>query len=501
MCGPAYTSQSPIVDAEDLVNWTVEASESPNATSAFALYPTPGLKKRAELPESPFRGEIYANGRLFVVGGKRFCEVTSDYTVTVRNSAIDLVNDGAAVSMAASNSQVLLSSGGRLYYFLLDTNEFGEIDTILDVAVRGPVAMVGYSDGYFFALLKNSRRFQISDLSDVKRWDPASISDILFCTDNVVSLFIDHREPWFFASKQTIPYYNTGNADFPYSPVPGAFIEDGIAAQFSPTKLDNSLFWIASDERGWGIGKRAQGYTPVRVTNHAVEWAWSQYPTLSDAISYSYQDKGHTYWVISFPSANQGQGATWVYDVSTGFWHRRGQWNGATYGIHPAQFHAFAFNKHLVGGLESNILYEMSTDFYDDDGTPIRRMRRAPAIQSEDVWVYFNRLTIDVEVGDGPQPPLLDGEGEPRAPQIMLDWSNYASRTWRTGGPLLLDCGKSGEYGTQVFATRLGRARKGRVFEISCSDPVPWRIADAYLRATPGFDPVGRLTKELQKAQ
>ena len=37
-----------------------------------------------------------------------------------------------------------------------------------------------------------------------------------------------------------------------------------------------------------------------------------------------------------------------------------------------------------------------------------------------------------------------------------------------------------------------GRARD-RVYEISTTDPVPWRIIDAYLDADPGYKPQERL--------
>jgi hypothetical protein len=63
---------------------------------------------------------------------------------------------------------------------------------------------------------------------------------------------------------------------------------------------------------------------------------------------------------------------------------------------------------------------------------------------------------------------------------------------------LALDFGQAGAYQTRAVLRRLGKARKGRVFEFSVSDPIPWRITDAYLTGT-GFQPQERLPKKLSQ--
>jgi hypothetical protein len=68
-----------------------------------------------------------------------------------------------------------------------------------------------------------------------------------------------------------------------------------------------------------GIVYRANGYTAQRISTHAVEWQIQQYGNLSDAIAYTYQQDGHSFYVLIFPSAN----TTWVFDVATSLWHER----------------------------------------------------------------------------------------------------------------------------------------------------------------------------------
>ena len=56
--------------------------------------------------------------------------------------------------------------------------------------------------------------------------------------------------------------------------------------------------------------------------------------------------------------------------------------------------------------------------------------------------------------------------------------SHDGGKTW--GNTIEIDAGKAGEYKTRVRKQRLGRSRD-RVYEVSVSDAIPWRITDAYL--------------------
>lgn len=70
------------------------------------------------------------------------------------------------------------------------------------------------------------------------------------------------------------------------------------------------------------------------------------------------------------------------------------------------------------------------------------------------------------------------GTGE-REPQVMLRMSNDAGRSWIT--EQWRGAGKLGQYQRRVRWQGLGSARR-RVFEVSVTDPVPWRLVGADLR-------------------
>lgn len=490
------------------MNWYPETVESASAKSQMALYPTPGLTLFAATLK-PVRGIFQINGRVFAVGAANLYELLKDGTVTNRGP---VGNDFQPVTMATNGSagnQLVICSAGQVYVFYLKDTGNNLKNTLFEVeGLQGESSQIVFCDGYFIATLRASdgtgtNKFQVSNLEDGSTWNPLSVQQISVFPENIGAVVQVFRQLWFFGiDGHAQVYYNSGANQFtPFDVIQGAFMEEGIDAPLSLCVLDNAPFWIGGNENGNGIAWRANGYAPVRVSNFAVETAWATYPMkCSDAVGYSYKDQGHTFWVLRFPSANNGFGATWVYDVAQQMWHERGYWSkeGFTgYSAHLSTCHCFAFNLHLVGDWNSGNIYSMAQGVLTDNGTPIRRSRRAPHVSSEDQRIFFDQMQIDVEVGDAPIPPLLDGAGNPRDPQMMLRWSDDGGRTW--SNEHWTGAGQAGIFRTRVYWNRMGYARD-RVFEVAVTDPVPWRIIDAYLKATPGFDePTERYSKQIAK--
>lgn len=499
LIGPSYASQSLNADAQICMNWYYETIESGTGKTSAALYPTPGTKSFANLGGNSVRGQIFITGRLFAVVDVQLFEVFANGTFAALGAVL---NDGLPVYMVASPQQLLLESGGETYVLTLATN----VLQILGSAAifGGPIQQVDFMDGFFIALLKNSQTFFLSALFDATNWSPNGVQQKIIVSvfpDNVLAMKVNQRRLWLYGVKASVVYYDSGSSQV-FDVDPSGTIENGIYAPASVSKLDNSLFWLDGDERGAGIVRRASGYTPVRVSNHALEFAVQNYANFSDAVGYPYQDQGHSFYVLTFPTAQ----ATWVYDVATNMWHQRGFWNPqlGTFGAHKSWNHVYAFGKHLVGDLFSGNIYQMSIPvvaggawaFADDNGKPLRRLRRAPHISTEQRWIYHNSLQIDVETGLGPEPPLLDGAGNARDPQMLLRWSDDGAHTWSNGR--LLNCGQAGKYKARAITHRLGRSRD-RVYEISVVDPIPWRLISDYLEAEPGFEKQERLAKTYLK--
>jgi hypothetical protein len=149
-----------------------------------------------------------------------------------------------------------------------------------------------------------------------------------------------------------------------------------------------------------------------------------------------------------------------------------------------------------MGSWQDAHIYAVGPTYYTENGNAIQRVRSSPYIFREHHRLRHMELELDLEVGLGPQPPLTDGAGNPREPQLQLTWSDDQGKTWSMGR--VLNCGFAGEYYRRVIARMLGKSR-GRIYKVVCTDPIPWRFADAYLRATPSFDVTERLATQIGK--
>jgi hypothetical protein len=475
--------------------------------SAAALYPTPGLSLICTA-NGPVRGALEINGRMFWVGGGNLYEATAPvYTNGVLTSFI-ATNRGAVgnnlqqVTMATNGTlgnQLVVCSAGTIYVLNLTTNALTQVG-----GLQGIPAMVVFCSSYFVALLAGTNKFQISALLDGSTWNALGVQQNEVFPENIASIVSAYGFLFVLGEDgHSQVYYNSGASQYtPFAPISGAYMEEGCGAPQSPVVMDNTVFWLGGRSGKGDIAWRANGYTPMRVSNFGFETAVASYPAKgSDAVGYTYRDQGHTFWVLRFPSANGGAGATWVYDAASQQWHERGYWSqqGPTgYSAHLSTCAVFAFGQQLVGDWNSGNIYAMSINALYDNGKTIRRWRRSPHLAAELERIFLSQLVLEVETGLGPQPPLLDGAGNPRGPQIVLTISRDGSKTF--GVEYALDCGQAGQYRKRVILRRLGQARDF-VFDLVATDPVPWRIIEGYVEGTGFPRPTQRLTKQIAQVQ
>lgn len=469
-CGGSYVAASPVIDNERAFNCFPERAELPTETTQIAQLGVPGKKVFAVLTgETSVPGEFTVNGRSFAACSNLW-ELTQ--AGPINRGSLGSV-PSRPTQITANETQLVILNNGNLYVFVLSSNVLTPVDMS---QFNGPVSQIGFADGYVIATLQNSHTFQQSNLEDATTWNGLNIATISYFPDNITSMICDHREPWFYSGKKAIGYYNAG-AGFPvFIPIQGAFIENGSGATFATVQLDNAILWLDQDERGNMVARRLNGYVGDRISTHAVEQAWQKYTVTSDAVGWTYQLDGHSFWVIYFPTAN----ATWAYDVSTNFWHERGSWvqESGTYIADRAMSHTFNFGMHLVGDPFSGTVYQLTNDVHTEAGNILRGFRRSETTADDNKWVYFQQIEFLPETGLTPDFPLTDGDGNPRPAQLMLRWSNDAGRTW--SNTYTLSVGFPGEFDKRVIKRMLGRGRK-RVWEVSWSDPIAWRFASAFL--------------------
>jgi len=473
--GASYVARS--VNAADnrLVNLFPEATADGGKTAGF-FNRAPGLKFQQTIGTGPIRA-LWAhqtNGSdFYVVSGTQFYKVTG---LTATPTLLGTVTGTGPVSIADNGTQIFLACNPDGFIYNEVTNVFAKIT---DPDFPGAVT-VGYLDGYFVFNEPNSQKVWVTELLDGSSVDPLDFASAEGSPDGLVAINVDHREAWLFGTDSIEVWYDAGLADFPLTRIQGAFNEIGCVAAFSIAKLDNALFWLGTDARGQGIVYRANGYTGVRVSTHAIEYAIAQYGNLSDAVAYTYQQEGHAFYVLTFPTGN----ATWVYDVSTQAWHERAGWNTSLgqFTRHRSNCQCNFGGNTVVGDFENGNIYTLDLEVYADNGGIqkwLRSWRALPTGTNNLKRTAQHSLQLDCESGTG----LVTGQGSD--PEIMLRFSDDGGHTW--SNEHLSKMGKIGEYYRRVFWRRLGMTLKlrDRVYEISQTDPVKAVIMGAEVIISP----------------
>jgi hypothetical protein len=464
--GQAYVARS--VNAADnrMVNLYPEPLPTPEGKTSGFLNRAPGLRKLATVGTGPIRG-LWAYGDYgYAVSGNRLYQIDSTWNVL----PIGPIAGTGQVSMVDNGTQLFIATNPKGYIYDAASQQLAEIT---DIDFPGAVT-VGYLDGYFIFQEPNSQRFWTSELLDGTQIDPLSFASAEGMPDDLISLFVDHREVWLFGTQSVEVWYNAGTSPFPLARIQGAVNEIGCAATFSVAKMDNSLFWLGADARGHGIVFRANGYTGQRISTHAVEYAIQSYDVISDAIAFTYQQDGHSFYVLTFPSAQ----ATWVYDAATNAWHERAGFANGKFIRHRANCQMFYSEEVVVGDFENGNIYAYDLDQFSDGDFAqkwLRSWRALPTNQNNLKRTAQHSLQIDMQTGVG----LNTGQGS--NPQVILRWSDDGGHTW--SNEHWMSVGKIGAYGTRAIRRRLGMTLKlrDRVYEASGTDPVKIAITGAEL--------------------
>src|SRR6185312_12917799 len=376
ICGPSYETLSPAEGIERSLNLYFEASETPyKPKGPAALYQRAGSTAFGAIPPTvtgavrgmiQFDGNGVPDGAIFGVSGSTFWQMTPDGSQTSKGSVADDGLPAYIAANAASVGQIFVASAGHGYCLDTNTGVFAEIpnDGVNFFGARD----VTFIDGYFVVLsdTTNGQQFQISALNDGTTWAGADVAVLLGQTDPLQRVIANIEYLYFIGTRRGQIWYNSGNALFPFTIESGAFLEWGTAAPGSVCKAtknqSTTIYWLGQNAQGANVALSASGQQTERISDHAVEAAWSNkdpnkfngqiYPTTEDCICYPFVWNGHSMVRFIFPSANTG----WDYDVTESASAGFRVWSPVAFtdenGVLKAPFeraHAYAFEKHLIG--------------------------------------------------------------------------------------------------------------------------------------------------------
>jgi len=373
--------------------------------------------------------------------------------------------------------------------------------------------IVDIVDNYFVYNDPNTQKWAASNLLSPITYG-LSYASKFTGPDNLVSLVCDHGQVYLLGEKTSEVWADTGTFPFAFQRIPGSSSEHGISAPFSVSRVGNSFAYLAKNNRGQAEIVMMNGYFPQRISTHAVENTLvDQY--INDAVAYTYQLEGHEVYVISFPTLD----LTWAYDFTTQMWHK---WlwvdSNNIYHRHRSNCSAFFQGVVLVGDWENGLIYQLDPTNYTDNGSLIRRLRRAPHLVTDLQRQYFAEMQIQFQPGVGLsgkpsealipnatyyQSPLIISTSltvdpgkiivvSPSTsqatttgvdPQAMLRWSSNGGSTW--SNEHWTSIGKIGRYNNRAIWRRLGWSRD-RIFEVVVTDPIKAVIVSANLKAEEG---------------
>lgn len=446
----SYAHRSRPVASQRMVNCYLEPSRNEGFAAVTESH---GVDAFASPGNGMIRGGYVVNDIPYVVCGQVLYRVNRDGTSTELGTVPGL----GLVDIAGDETNLMIVTNPDAYYW-----NGSEVAQVISAGYPG-AEWVEYLDGYFIVGKPNSQQFYVSGNRDPNSWDALDFASAEKSPDNLVGAIVDHAELILFGRDSGEVWYNSGNADFPLDRASSGQFEVGMLSRFGAAKKDNSVFFPGSD----GVVYRLNGYSPQRISTHAVEQAIERSAD-KNFRGFTWTEGGHAFYAL------RSETFCFVYDISTNLWHERESYAYPTWrvmGILRAYDSWLALDSReaKVGKLHENTFTEW--------GDVLRASATSPAISAENREVFHVRLELVFETGVG----TLSGQGE--APMVMLRWSDDSGRTW--SNEKWLSLGALGSYQTRCIKYLLGKSRN-RIYEYSVSDPVRRTLVMATLETDAG---------------
>jgi hypothetical protein len=456
--------------------------------------PVGGWPPPSTITNLPCRGAWELPGgrqAIWVVGSGCFLMTPVNYATGSTQSTFTMKRVGTLATKTGpvcirdngAGGTVVIVDGPYGYYYTFTAvgGTVGQFQRITDPAFLG-ADRVAFIDGWWIFNQPGSQTFYTPTSTYSLKFSGSSFALIDGATDNLVTLYENKEELWLVGEKHTEIWYDAGGTYFPFQRLVSTMLQVGCCAKHSIARFageDDGLAWLARSERGQNVVVRTRGFGVEVISPPPINDAIASYTKVDDAFAYTYQEDGHEFYVLTFPSAVTplGLGATWVFDGMTGLWHERlsfepysGKWNR-----HRSNCFVNFQNQRLVGDYQNGSIYQMTRSAYTDAGWPLVAWRRTPHVWDGGARerVFMASLQIEFSPGVGNQ------TGMGTDPQAVLTQSKDGGTTW--GQEIRRSIGRVGHYIARTIWRRLGVTRDS-VFDVKVYDPVKRDVVGATLK-------------------
>ena len=406
-------------------------------------------------------------------------------------SATNTTTTGVGTCVPANTWQATVPDSGATSGVTKIIHDFRNI-TSAYTGVNFPGAnTVAFIDSYFVINDPGTKQFWLSGQYDGFYWDPLQFASKEAYTDQLEAVTVDNGNIVLLGTISQEYWQNNGGFPFPFARISGSPTDVGLAARWSMARCGGMLFYLGRTRRGGISVFNVQNYTPTVVSTPDLDYLFSQYETVSDAVAFGYRQNGHEFYQISFPSVAK----TWLYDANTQAWSELASGN---VGRHYAQWGAQFKNEIVVSDYRIGKLYKLDTDYYTDAGDAIVRELITPHTFSNSTFnrLHIYRLRLDMEQGAGvlsygndvieylvtqDQDVLITENDDSLVvataqqiykdtnPRIMLQVSRDGGYTY--GNEMWIKMGAIGQYLRRAEWRRLGVSRS-YVFKFRITDPI-----------------------------
>lgn len=432
---------------------------------------TPGLTDGIDVGLGPIRAMFHLKEYIYVVSRNEFYRVDE-------NGTADLLGDvGGSTNLAKINAngtddnQIIVISDGNGYLYD-DTSGFRQI-TDPDFEADLHVASLNQ---IFWVNKPDSNVFIGSETADGDVWDPLRFASAEQSPDPLVAGVATKTNAWWMGTK-SIEYWQTDQTDVtvPLRPVAGQTIERGVGSKRSIAQFQDQVFWLADDFTVW----RIVGSQSEKISDLNIEYA-IRGEGFGDNPGYEFPETAegffidhpvHKLYVLTFPQDQQ----TWVYDVSTGLWHRREskgltRWRGRESVI--------AFNKVYVGDYREGKIWVLQDGVFTEDGDYMKYQIVTPSYSNEEADLFINHIELNMEVGVGNISGVDDFsvlKSKPITPKMKVEYSKDGGVTFQSVKEGDLSIGSVGQRYIKVIARNLNSVRRGFnfVMRFTVTDDVP----------------------------
>lgn len=444
----SYQHASLPLSSQRMLNAYLEPAP-PNAKTSAAVVPSFGIKPLLNVGTGPIRGGFYLNGIAYVVSGVALYSID----ISLKPLNLGVIPGGSPVFMEHDGHHLMIVSAGSGY--LWDGSTLSEIT---DPNFPG-YQWLTYLDGYMIGGPGDGTFYINHTAFDPTGWNALDFESTESFPDFIMTGIVDHRELFLFGRQKAEVWYNSGNADFPLSRTASGYMEIGTTSRWGPAKIDNTIYFPAND----GTVRRVDGYTPIRISQTAMEQAIAKYAP-QEPLGFTWIENGHSMYGLTYKEG------TWVFDISTQLWHERQSYGFSNW--RPA-FIMRGANVTYVGDRLSNRVGTLDAQTYAEWDQPLVSEVTAPSVAQDNQLIPHASLELIFEQGVG----LSSGQGSD--PTVGLQWSDDGGRTW--GHEIRRPLGKAGEFRRTALFNRLGQSRD-RVYRYRVSDNVRRTLIQAILK-------------------